>query len=67
MHYGVLHIADVDFLLPHEAELSATDDQETQSEHNHLDRCREFKGESTIKYGSPPTGASRVRDPPGSS
>jgi hypothetical protein len=65
MHYGVLHVADVDFLLPHKAQLSATDDQGNYSLNTiTLDRCREFKGESTIKYGAPTTEGSASRDRP---
>lgn len=63
MHYGLMHIADVDFLLPRKAELAATDDQGNYSLNMiSLDRCREFKGESTIRYGAPTEGsASRER------
>jgi hypothetical protein len=62
MHYRVIHIADADFLLPGKTELSATDDQGNYSlSVIRLDQCREFTGESTIKYG-PPTQDSTSRD-----
>jgi hypothetical protein len=64
MHYRLMHIADADFLLPRNAELAATDDQGNYSLNMmSLDRCREFTGESIIKYGAPTHGsASRDRD-----
>ena len=54
MHYRLIHIADTDFLLPGKSELSATDDMGNYSlTVIRLDQCREFTGESTIKYGTP--------------
>jgi hypothetical protein len=63
MHYQMIHIADADFLLPRSAELAATDDLGNYSLNMiKTDRCREFTGESTIKYGAPTQGsASRDR------
>jgi hypothetical protein len=63
MHYRILRIADTDFLLPRNAELSATDDQGNYSLNMiKLDGCRVFSGESSIKYGAPAQGtASRDR------
>jgi hypothetical protein len=63
MHYHLMHIADADFLLPRSAELAATDDLGNYSLNMiRLDRCREFTGESIIKYGAPTRGpASRDR------
>lgn len=64
MHYQLMHIADVDFLLPRNAELSATDDMGNYSLNRiNLDRCRAFTGESTITYGAPTQG-SASRDKP---
>jgi hypothetical protein len=64
MHYRLMHIADVDFLLPRNAELAATDDRGNYSLNIiSLDRCREFTGESIIKY-SAPTNDSTFRDRP---
>jgi hypothetical protein len=66
MHYRLMHIADTDFLLPRNAELAATDDLGNYSLNMiRLDQCREFTGESTIKYGAPINGsASRDRPDP---
>jgi hypothetical protein len=63
MHYEVMHIADTDFLLPRNSELSATDAEGNYSLNLiNIDRCRAFTVESTIKYGSPAQGtASRER------
>jgi hypothetical protein len=63
MHYQLMHIAGTDFLLPRNAELGAMDDLGNYSTNRvTLDQCREFAGESTIKYGSPTQGtASRER------
>jgi hypothetical protein len=63
MHYQMIHIGDADFLLPRNAQLSATDDQGNYSLNMiKLDGCRVFTGESSIKYGSPAQGtASRDR------
>jgi hypothetical protein len=58
MHYRLMHIADADFLLPRNAELSATDELGNYSLNRiSLDRCQEFTGESTIKYGAPTQGS----------
>lgn len=58
MHYQLIHIADADFLLPRNAELGATDDMGNYSLNRvSIDRCREFTGESTIKYGAPAQGS----------
>ena len=57
MHYRLIHIADADFLLPGKTELSATDELGNYSlTVIRLDQCREFTGESTIKYGAPTQG-----------
>ena len=63
MHYRLMHIADTDFLLPGSAELAATDDRGNYNLNRiSLERCREYTGESTIKYGAPTEGsASRDR------
>ena len=63
MHYRMIHIGDADFLLPRDAQLSATDDQGNYSLNMvKLDGCRMFTGESSIKYGAPSQGtASRDR------
>jgi hypothetical protein len=63
MHYRLIHIADADFMLPGKTELAATDDLGNYSlSVIRLDQCREFTGESTIKYGAPTEGsASRER------
>jgi hypothetical protein len=54
MHYRLIHIADADFLLPGKTELAATDDLGNYSlSVIRLDQCREFTGQSTIKYGAP--------------
>lgn len=59
MHYRLIHIADADFLLPDKTELSATDELGNYSlTVIRLDQCREFTGESTIKYGAPAQGTS---------
>jgi hypothetical protein len=64
MRYGMMHIADADFLLPRNAELAATDDRGNLSLNTiSLNQCREFTGASTIKYGAPTTG-SASRDQP---
>ena len=58
MHYQLMRIADTDFLLPRNAELSATDDLGNYSLNRiSLDRCRVFTGESVVKYGSPAQGS----------
>ena len=63
MHYQLMHIADADFLLPRSAELAATDDLGNYSLNMiSIDRCREFRGESIVKYGTPTQG-SASRDP----
>jgi len=63
MHYQLMHIADADFLLPRSAELAATDDLGNYSLNViSIDQCREFRGESIVKYGTPPQG-SASRDP----
>jgi hypothetical protein len=57
MHYQVMRIADADFRLPRNAQLSATDSQGNYSLNTiRLDRCRAFTGESSIKYGAPMQG-----------
>jgi hypothetical protein len=63
MHYRLMHIAESDFLLPGSAELAATDDRGNYNLNRiSLDQCREYAGESTIKYGAPAEGsASRDR------
>src|SRR5258708_22384284 len=64
MHYRLMHIGGADFLLPRNAELAATDDRGNYSLNMiSLDQCREFTGESTIKYGAP-TNGSASRDRP---
>jgi hypothetical protein len=58
MHYQLIHIANTDFLLPGKTELAATDSLGNYSlSRIRLDQCREFSGESTIKYGAPTQGA----------
>jgi hypothetical protein len=63
MHYRLMHIGGADFLLPRNAELAATDDRGNYSLNTiSLDQCREFTGESTIRYDAPTDGsASRER------
>jgi hypothetical protein len=57
MHFQMMHIAGADFLLPRNAQLSATDDEGNYSLNTiSLDRSREFSGESSIQYGAPGTG-----------
>jgi hypothetical protein len=67
IHYRLIHIADADFQLPGKTELSATDDLGNYSlTVIRLDQCREFTGESTIKYGAPtqgPTSRDRLDHP----
>jgi hypothetical protein len=57
MHYQVMRIADTDFRLPRNAQLAATDSQGNYSLNTiRLERCHEFTGESSIKYGAPTQG-----------
>ena len=58
MHYRLIRVANADFLLPGKTELAATDDLGNYSlSMIRLDQCREFTGESTIKYGAPTQGS----------
>jgi hypothetical protein len=62
-HYRTRQIGKSEFDLPDHSELGATDDMGNYSLNMvKLDRCREFVGESVVKYAQPPQGtASRER------
>ena len=63
LHYKMIRIGDTDFLLPHNAEMTAVDDHGIYSLNMvSIDGCREFTGESIITYTGPAQGtASRDR------
>jgi hypothetical protein len=63
LHYKKMRIGNNDFLLPRNSELAATDDLGNHSLNMiGLDNCREYTGQSVVKYGPPKEGsASRDR------
>ena len=58
LHYKKLKIGNSEFELPQRSELAATDELgNTSLNLIKLDRCREFTGESVVKYGLPSDGS----------
>jgi hypothetical protein len=54
VQYATVQIRDSGFLLPVHAELLTSDTAGTVSRNDlTLERCREYSGESTVKFGAP--------------
>ena len=65
MHYTKMRIRDTEFLLPLDSEMAAEDELGTYSRNMiHLERCREFTGQSVVIFGGVVEGGSADRQDP---